>query len=76
MKQMRHWSLILMLSFPSRSPDSFSNLFAGGILKSFRVFELLIMRSFVNYCSRPHYLQSIRILSILGPITKMHHKNA
>ena len=34
--------------FPSRSPDSFSNLFAGGILKSFKVLELLIMRSFLS----------------------------
>ena len=36
---MRHWSLILMLNCPSRSPVSFSNLLAGGILKSFKVLE-------------------------------------
>jgi hypothetical protein len=45
---MRHWPLILTLNCPSRSPVSFSNLLAGGILKSFKVLELLIIRSFLS----------------------------
>ena len=48
MKQTRHWSLILTLSCPSRLPFSFSNRLAGGTLKSLKVFELLIIRSFLN----------------------------
>ena len=37
-----------MLNCPSRSPVSFSNLLAGGILKSFKILELLIIRSFLS----------------------------
>jgi hypothetical protein len=45
---MRHLSLILMLNCPSRLPFSFSNLLAGGIFKSIKVFELLIILSFLS----------------------------
>ena len=48
MKQIRHWSLILILNCPSRSPFSFSSLLAGGTFKSLIVFELLIILSFLN----------------------------
>lgn len=46
LKMTLHWSLMRMLKNALCFPESFSNRFAGGTLKSFMFNELLIILSF------------------------------